>query len=155
MTQTDVGIVKSAWKRGSNCCKIVVFDWLEDCLQGSKGKKRLLKETPYTLDRTIIQLKKQKAGDLPAYRKRFEDSVRVSKELSDSSKRSPSPECPMNMRSNNIQQIELYHIYYEPEDGFEYKVMLSRIRLDGQTMIEKYTLYVRSVTRSLSNPTFY
>lgn len=35
---------------------------------------------------------------------------------------------------------ELYHIYYDT-DAFEYKVVLTRFRLDGQTLIEKYTLY--------------
>lgn len=46
----------------------------------------------------------------------------------------------------------MYHIYYE--DGFEYKVILSRIRLDGKTMIEKYTLYVSSLylSRLFPNP---
>ncbi|CZT47581.1 uncharacterized protein RSE6_08161 [Rhynchosporium secalis] len=110
--------VRKAWKLGTEKCQIVVFDWIEDCLQ--RKPKRLLKEKPYSLDRTIMNLKKMGAEKIREHRKNFEDGVRVSRELSNSN---------------------LYHIYYDTE-AFEYKVMLSRIRLDGKIMIEKYTLYL-------------
>ncbi|KAH7336446.1 hypothetical protein BKA65DRAFT_402145 [Rhexocercosporidium sp. MPI-PUGE-AT-0058] len=110
--------VRKAWKLGTEKCQIVVFDWIEDCLQGKT--KRRLREKPYTLDRTIMNLKKMNADKLREHRKKFEDGVRISKELSNSN---------------------LHHIYYDT-DAFEYKVMLSRVRLDGKTLIEKYTLYL-------------
>ncbi|KAL2068955.1 hypothetical protein VTL71DRAFT_15293 [Oculimacula yallundae] len=110
--------VRKAWKLGTKKCKIVVFDWLEDSLHAKpKGK---LSEKAYSLDRTILNMKKMNADKVREYRQKFAEGVRVSKELSNGS---------------------LYHIYYD-DDAFEYKVMLSRIRLDGKTMIEKYTLYL-------------
>ncbi|EKD14011.1 brct domain containing protein [Drepanopeziza brunnea f. sp. 'multigermtubi' MB_m1] len=110
--------VCDAWQLGTERCKIVVFDWLEDCLV--RKQKLLLSTRPYTLDRTIMQLRKRNAKDMTEYRKKFEDGVKVSKELCDN---------------------RLYHVYYDA-DAFEYKVMLSRFRLDGSTMIEKYTLFL-------------
>ncbi|KAL5317700.1 hypothetical protein ACEPPN_014798 [Leptodophora sp. 'Broadleaf-Isolate-01'] len=110
--------VRKAWKLGTEKCQIVIFEWIEDSLQGKP--KRRLGEKPYTLDRTIMNLKKMSADKLREHRKKFEDGVRVSKELSNS---------------------DLFHVYYD-SDAFEYKVMLSRVRLEGKTMIEKYTLYL-------------
>ncbi|CAL3963352.1 unnamed protein product [Diplocarpon coronariae] len=110
--------VRQAWQLGTNRCVIVVFDWLEDCLQSKK--KICLRTKSYSVDRTIIQLKKQEAMDKQDFKRKFDDGVKVSKELSDN---------------------KLYHIYYDI-DAFEYKVILSRIRLDGTTMIEKYTLFL-------------
>ncbi|PBP15730.1 brct domain containing protein [Diplocarpon rosae] len=112
--------VRDAWQLGTNRCVIVVFDWLEDCLQSNK--KRCLSTKSYSVDRTIIRLKKQKALNMRESKRKFDDGIRVSKELSDN-------------------KPELYHIYYD-SDAFEYKVILSRIRLDGTTMIEKYTLFL-------------
>ncbi|KAH7409167.1 hypothetical protein BKA64DRAFT_773789 [Cadophora sp. MPI-SDFR-AT-0126] len=111
--------VQKAWQLARTRCQIVTFDWIEDCLLGPKQTKRLLKERAYTLDRTLINLKKGIEVDKVALRKRFDENARIAHELSNSN---------------------MYHIYYE--DGFEYKVILSRVRLDGKTMIEKYTLYL-------------
>jgi hypothetical protein len=72
---------------GKKKCKIVVFDWLEDCLIGKKMKKGLKAERGYTLDRTIARIKKGKTNHTD-YRKKFEEGVQASKELCDSSKSS-------------------------------------------------------------------
>ncbi|PVH88646.1 hypothetical protein DL98DRAFT_477182 [Cadophora sp. DSE1049] len=111
--------VQKAWQLSRTRCHIVTFDWVEDCLLRPKNSKRLLKERAYTLDRTLVNLKKGIEVDKAALRKRFDENARIAHELSNSN---------------------MYHIYYE--DGFEYKVILSRVRLDGKTMIEKYTLYL-------------
>lgn len=76
--------VRKAWKLGTEKCQIVIFEWIEDSLQGKP--KRRLGEKPYTLDRTIMNLKKMSADKLREHRKKFEDGVRVSKELSNSGK---------------------------------------------------------------------
>jgi hypothetical protein len=66
---------------------IVVLDWIEDCLLGKGLKKRLLAEIGYSLDRTIQRLKKGKT-DHAQFRAKFEEGIRISKELCDNSKAS-------------------------------------------------------------------
>ncbi|TVY82888.1 hypothetical protein LSUE1_G006211, partial [Lachnellula suecica] len=110
--------VKKAWDLGPKC-HIVVFDWLVDCLIGPKLTKRLRNERGYTLDRTIRKAKKGKNA-LAAYREKFEQGVRISKELCNS---------------------RLNHIYYDP-DGFEYKIVLTRVTLGEKVTTEKYTLFL-------------
>ena len=65
-------------------CKIVVFDWLEDCLIGKRLQKKLIVEKPYTLDRTIKRIEKGKRNQTK-YRAQFEDGARIAKELVDNS----------------------------------------------------------------------
>jgi len=74
--------VKKAWELGKKQCKIVVFDWLEDCLLGKKLKKGLRPEGPYTLDRTLARIKKG-FTDHAEYRRKFEEGARASKALVD------------------------------------------------------------------------
>ena len=87
-------IVMKAWKYSSkeNRCYIVVFDWLEDCLQGHKRKRT---ERGYTLDRTLTRIKKGKT-DHDKFRTKFEEGVRASKELCD------------NRESNPVIFVELF-----------------------------------------------
>jgi hypothetical protein len=77
--------VQKAWELGKKQCKIVVFDWLEDCLLGKKLKKGLRPEGPYTLDRTLARIKKG-FTDHAEYRRKFEEGVKASKALVDNSK---------------------------------------------------------------------
>jgi len=79
-----IAIVKKAWELGKKQCKIVVFDWLEDCLLDKKLKKGLRHEGPYTLDRTIARIKKG-FTDHAEYRRKFEEGARASKALVDNS----------------------------------------------------------------------
>jgi hypothetical protein len=76
--------VKKAWELGKKQCKIIVFDWLEDCLLGKKLKKGLRPEGPYTLDRTLARIKKG-FSDHAEYRRKFEEGARASKALVDNS----------------------------------------------------------------------
>jgi hypothetical protein len=80
-------VVQKAWNCGTHDkqCHIVVFDWLEDSLLGPKGSKRKRVEKGYTLDRTIARIKRGKK-DHTAFRAKFEEGVRTSKELCDNSK---------------------------------------------------------------------
>lgn len=75
--------MKAAWALGTKQCAIVTLDWLTDCLRGKKDAKRLLNSKPYTLDRVVGRLKKGDT-DMVKYRLKFQNGVRVSKELSDS-----------------------------------------------------------------------
>ena len=136
-------IVKKAWKLGGQC-KIVVQDWIADCLPSNQNsKKRKRPERGYTLDRTLARIKKGKKAQLDEYRKRFEEGVRASKDLADTSNL-PFPFGDKYFERVTDKHLELYHVHYD-DDGFEYKVRLSRVNLrnGGKIMTEKYTLYVR------------
>lgn len=78
-TQLIFIAVEKAWKLGPKC-KIVVFDWIVDCLLGPKLKKGLRMDRGYTLDRTLKAVKKGKKA-LDAYRASFEQNVRIAEEL--------------------------------------------------------------------------
>ncbi|KAE9366098.1 hypothetical protein N431DRAFT_419130 [Stipitochalara longipes BDJ] len=116
--------VQKAWELGKKQCKIVVFDWLEDCLLGKRLKKGLRPEGPYTLDRTIARVKKG-FTDHAEYRRKFEEGARASKALVD-----------------NSEWVELNHVYCDPFDHFEYKVTLTRVNIGGRVQVEKYTCYL-------------
>jgi hypothetical protein len=139
--------VKKAWKLGGQC-NIVVQDWIADCLPcHQNSKKRRKPERGYTLDRTLARIKKGKKAQLDEYRKRFEQGVRASKDLADTSNlpfppRTFGDKCFERVTDSHL---ELYHVHYDG-DGFEYKAMLTRVNLrnGGKIMTEKYTLYVRS-----------
>ena len=67
-------------------CKIVVQDWIVDCLPSTQNsKKRKRPERGYTLDHTLKRIAKGKK-DHAEYRKRFEEGVRASKEIVDNRK---------------------------------------------------------------------
>ncbi|RDW68403.1 hypothetical protein BP5796_09060 [Coleophoma crateriformis] len=113
--------VAAALKLGSRQCKIVVGDWLEDCLIGGK-RARLLNEKPYTLDRVLLRIKNAKK-EMILHKQKFDDGIRSCKQLVD----------------NN-----LYQVYYD-STGFQYKVVLTRLSFDGRidkNKLEKYTLYL-------------
>ncbi|TVY27199.1 hypothetical protein LHYA1_G004653, partial [Lachnellula hyalina] len=110
--------VKKALQLG-NKCEIVNYDWIVDCLVGPGLKKRLLGAKSYTLKQALKRLKEGKKN-IEEHKANFEDGVKVSKEL-----------C-----NNNLN-----HVYYD-SDAFEYKVVLTRINLDGKVKTEKYTLFL-------------
>jgi hypothetical protein len=91
--------VRKAWELGKKQCKIVVFDWLEDCLLGKKLKKGLRAEGPYTLDRTLARIKKG-FTDHGEYRRKFEEGIRASKALVDNSEY-PSFKSKTELLTNN------------------------------------------------------
>ncbi|KAH8670289.1 hypothetical protein BGZ60DRAFT_375477, partial [Tricladium varicosporioides] len=77
--------VQKAWSLGKQKCSIVVLEWIEDSLLGPHGIKRLRAERGYTLDRTLARISKGRT-DHEKFRARFEEGVRVAKDLCDSSK---------------------------------------------------------------------
>ncbi|KAM3075571.1 hypothetical protein ACMFMG_007710 [Clarireedia jacksonii] len=100
-------------------CKIVELDWIEDCLIRETGKKKKLATEGYSLSRVMKRLhytEKQKKN----YRNGFEDGVRAAQQFVD----------------NNF-----HHVYTDPT-GFEYKVVLNRITLNGKHTRQKYTIYL-------------
>ncbi|PQE33960.1 brct domain-containing protein [Rutstroemia sp. NJR-2017a WRK4] len=110
--------VKKAIALGKRC-KIVELDWIEDCLIGETGKKKKLATEGYSLSRVMKRLHytdKQKKN----YRNEFEDGVRAAEQFVDN---------------------KLHHVYTDPT-GFEYKVVLNRITLNGKHTRQKYTVYL-------------
>lgn len=73
-------IVKKASKLEE--CRIVVFDWLEDCL--ARKVKRLRAERGYTLERTMKRIAKG-ANDQERFQAKFEEGVQVGREFCDNS----------------------------------------------------------------------
>lgn len=137
--------VKKALQLGKGC-EIVNYDWIVDCLVGPGLKKRLLVAKGYTLKRTLMRLENGKRS-IKEHKANFEEGVKVSKELCNNGE---SLFCSIYFKiliTDNI--ADLNHVYYD-SDAFEYKVVLTRINLDGKVKTEKYTLFV-SLNKSLHN----
>ena len=121
-------------------CVTVVPDYIIDCIPS--GKPPTLKyDKPYTLNRVIqrLRLSKKKQRN---WRNNFEEGVKASKEIIDSSK-AYFRRCDGVLTSD---QIGLHHIFYD-QTGFEYKIVCSRVNEHGSAKVEKYTIYVRTLLR--------
>ena len=129
--------VKKALQLG-NKCEIVNYDWIVDCLVGPGLKKRLLGAKTYTLKQALKRLKEGKKN-IEEHKANFEDGVKVSKELCNNSESLLYHICFGFLIADTI--TDLNHVYYD-SDAFEYKVVLTRINLDGKVKTEKYTLFV-------------
>ncbi|KAH6673136.1 hypothetical protein B0J14DRAFT_667985, partial [Halenospora varia] len=111
--------VQKAWSLGKLKCSIIVLEWIEDSLLGPHGTKRLRAERGYTLDRTLARIKKGRT-DHEKFRARFEEGVRIARDLCDSN---------------------LHHVYCD-STGFEYKVVLTRINFNNKIPMERFTLFL-------------
>ncbi|KIN03698.1 hypothetical protein OIDMADRAFT_116894 [Oidiodendron maius Zn] len=76
--------VKMAQDLGTQC-RIVVKDWLEDCLVGHAMQKRCRVETPYTLTQVLKRVGSTRDRQYE-YRQKFEQGVHASNELVDNRK---------------------------------------------------------------------
>ncbi len=69
---------------GKKNCKIVVIDWIEDCLIKNPTKPKLVSDRDYTLEKTLARVRKGQNG-MEESEKKFEEGVKACKELCDSS----------------------------------------------------------------------
>ncbi|TVY36751.1 hypothetical protein LSUB1_G004371 [Lachnellula subtilissima] len=136
-TQDNLLAVKKALQLG-NKCEIVNYDWIVDCLVGPGLKKRLLGAKSYTLRQALKRLNEGKKN-IEEHKANFDDGVKYSKELCNNSEPLLCHICFGSLIADTI--IDLNHVYYD-SDAFEYKVVLTRINLDGKVKTEKYTLFL-------------
>lgn len=135
-------IVKKAWALGRQC-NIVVRDWLEDCLSHDEKKKRARAEKGYTLDQVLKRVN-QSHKARQRYRESFEDGVRACNELADHSK--SSFQAQLNLPVPEFLELSGLHRIHYDADGFEYKIICTRINNSGRVKTEKYTIYVSPPT---------
>lgn len=120
-------------------CWIVSYSWLEDCLgvMTKSHKKKRLSEKGYTLKRTLDRIS-QTLDAQTKYRVSFEEGVRAGNDLVGNRE---SPWNVYNLPLKDDRKLGLHHIFLD-QTGFEYKVDCVRRNECGQTIWEKYTIYV-------------
>ena len=122
-------------------CKIVVKDWLEDCLAPVNPSKKLCRvEKQYLLP--IVLERINKANESKALHiKNFGDSFGVAHELT-TNREFDWPWYQMPLK-NFPKYLGEHHVYVD-STGFEYKAVCTRINTEGKVKSERYTIYVCS-----------
>ncbi|CAG8982103.1 hypothetical protein HYALB_00003195 [Hymenoscyphus albidus] len=111
-------------------CKIVTFDWLEECLL--RSNKRLAPTSEYTLAATIQRLQKRNLAEARLKRD-FANGVLSSESfIGHHGDKDPVTDARKG----------LHRVYFD-QTAFEYKVELRRTDVvGGRTRVERYTLFL-------------